>query len=63
MPPKKVAMKIKEYRLYGAVSAAGAGTFVSETSVFGLLYAVQWIEGFENFTIISEMAGKYANNI
>ena len=56
-------MKIKEYRLYGAVSAAGAGTFVSETSVFGLLYAVQWIEGFENFTIISEMAGKYANNI
>ena len=38
-------MKLTEHRLYGAVSAGGAGTFTSETSVFGLLYAVQWIDG------------------
>jgi len=38
-------MKLTEHRLYGAVSALGAGTFKSETSVFGLLYAVQWIDG------------------
>jgi hypothetical protein len=38
-------MKIKEYRLYGQVSAGGAGTFTSESPVFGLLYAVQWIDG------------------
>ena len=38
-------MKLTEHRLYGAVSALGAGTFTSETSVFGLLYAVQWVDG------------------
>jgi len=38
-------MKLKEYRLYGAVSSGGAGTFTSESSVYGLLYAVQWIDG------------------
>ena len=38
-------MKLKEYRLYGAVDASGDGTFTSESSVFGLLYAVQWIDG------------------
>lgn len=38
-------MKLKEYRLYGTVNASGAGTFTSETSVYGLLYAVQWIDG------------------
>jgi len=38
-------MKLTEHRLYGAVSTGGAGTFTSETSVFGLLYAVQWIDG------------------
>lgn len=38
-------MKLKEYRLYGAVNASGAGTFKSTSPVFGLLYAVQWIDG------------------
>ena len=38
-------MKLTEHRLYGAVSTGGAGTFTSETSVFGLLYAVQWVDG------------------
>ena len=38
-------MGIKEYRLYGQVSAVGAGTFKSESSVYGKLYAVQWIDG------------------
>lgn len=38
-------MKLKEYRLYGAVNSSGAGTFKSETPAFGLLYAVQWIDG------------------
>ena len=38
-------MKLTEHRLYGAVSTGGAGTFTSESPVFGLLYAVQWIDG------------------
>jgi len=38
-------MKLTEHRLYGTVNASGDGTFKSETSVFGLLYAVQWIDG------------------
>lgn len=38
-------MKLTEHRLYGAVDADGNGVFKSETSVFGLLYAVQWIDG------------------
>ena len=38
-------MKLTEYRLYGQVSAGGAKTLTSESAVFGLLYAVQWIDG------------------
>ena len=38
-------MKLREYRLYGAVDASGDGTFTSESGVYGLLYAVQWIDG------------------
>lgn len=38
-------MKLKEIRLYGQVNASGAGTFTSEGPVFGLLYAVQWVDG------------------
>ena len=38
-------MKLTEYRLYGQVSAGGAATLTSESAVFGLLYAVQWIDG------------------
>jgi len=38
-------MKLREYRLYGAVDASGDGTFKSTSPAFGLLYAVQWIDG------------------
>ena len=38
-------MKLKEYRINVTVDADGDGTGYSETSVFGLLYAVQWIDG------------------
>lgn len=38
-------LRLKEMRLYGTTSGAGALTVDATTAVFGLLYAVEWIDG------------------
>ena len=38
-------LRLKELKLYGTTNASGALTVNASTPVFGLLYAVEWIDG------------------